>query len=351
MSTRFTIPKYTSKDFPILVASMLPMAILTNYFLYDSSYFQWSVFLPATAMTFALLAIAFLIYGFVAIYLRFRFPEESQVFKRLGICILLFLLMSLVYISLMLRGYDYYSFLGYEFRDYDFTLSFASMALMNIFLTFLNEGVYRFEKYRNTITETEQLKKEYMHSQLLGLKSQMNPHFLFNSLNTLSSLIQEDADQAEDFLDHMSKVYRYLLRNNEEQLVSLETELNFLSSYYFLLKARHAEALVLETDVPKAALDTMLPPLTLQMIIENVLSQNSISRQDPLIMKISFEEGELKIMNTDHPKFTNVEETNESLDNIANKFRLLCQREPIMETMPGWKIIRLPLIENELIET
>src|SRR5205085_5679631 len=138
-------------------------------------------------------------------------------------------LMSAVYVSLILRGYDYFNFFGYEYAEPDFIKCYTSIIVVNIFLTFLNEGVYRFEKYRATVTETEQLKKEYMQSQLLGLKSQMNPHFLFNSLNTLSSLIHEDAETAENFLDHMSKVYRYLLRNNDEQLVKLGTELNFIA--------------------------------------------------------------------------------------------------------------------------
>src|SRR4029079_9617844 len=196
-----------------------------------------------------ILGFAFFIYGLVAISLRNRFPEDNQLLKRLTICISIFFLMSAVFISLILRGYDYFEFQGYEYEESDFTKSYVAFMVINVFLTFLNEGVSRFEKYRATVTETEQLKKEYMQSQLLGLKSQMNPHFLFNSLNSLSSLIHEDADTAEEFLNHMSKVYRYLLRNNEEKLVTIETELHFIQSYYFLLRSRHEEGLQLDIDV------------------------------------------------------------------------------------------------------
>ena len=154
------IPKYTSKDFHILVASMLPMAVLLNYFLFGNPYFtQLGFFLPATVITFVYLAIAFMTYGFVAIFLRNRFPRDEQLFKRLTICISIFVLMSAVHVSIVLLSYDYFHFLGYEYEESDFLKVYVALIVFNIFLTFLNEGVYRFEKYRATITETEQLKK------------------------------------------------------------------------------------------------------------------------------------------------------------------------------------------------
>jgi LytS/YehU family sensor histidine kinase len=208
----------------------------------------------------------------------------------------------------------------------------------------LNEGLYRFERLKATATETEQLKKEYMHSQLLGLKSQMNPHFLFNGLNTLSSLIHEDAEQAEDFLDHMSKVYRYLLRNNEEQLVSVGTELSFIRSYYYLLKARHAEGLQLHVEIPSDAYNDMIPPLTLQMILENSLSNNAVGRSNPLIVSICVCNGWIEVRNNIQPKINNAEENTEVIENIKNKFRLLCQQEVSVTEKGNERLIRLPLI-------
>lgn len=269
MSGSLNIPRFHSKDFTVLAGSMLPMCILINYFLYGNAYFNSAgQFFITTAVSFIYLGAAFLTYGFVAIFLRNRFPDDCDNFKRLAICLSIFFLMSAVCISLLLLAYDYVHFYGYEYIENDFTKSFITLVIVNISLTFLNEGIYRFEKFKVITTETEQLKKEYMHSQLLGLKSQMNPHFLFNSLNSLSSLIHENADRAEEFLDHMSKVYRYLLRNNEEKLVSIETELNFIRSYYFLLKARHEEALDLRIQVSPEFKQLWIPPLTLQMILK-----------------------------------------------------------------------------------
>ena len=252
MAIDVNIPRYTSKDFPIMVATMLPMSVLTNYFLFGKRYFiESDVLTWASLVTFILICIAYIFHGLVAISLRNRLPREQDLFKRLAIAITIFILMTGVYLSMVCRAYDLFQFMGYQYNEANFTKCFVSFIIMNIFLTFLNEGVSRFENYRTTLTETEQLKKEYMQSQLLGLKSQMNPHFLFNGLNTLSSLIQEDAEKAEEFLDHMSKVYRYLLRNNEEQLVDLQTEISFIRSYYFLLKERYAGGLHLTISVDR----------------------------------------------------------------------------------------------------
>lgn len=335
-----------------MVASMLPMTLIFNHFLFGPRYFEsLGNFALATSVTFVLLCLAFISYGLISILLRSRFPGEEQLMMRLGLSIVIFVLMTGVYLSLVCKGYDLVNFLNYDYHEKDFTRCFITFVVMNIFLTFLNEGVYRFESYKRNLKETEQLKKEYMHSQLLGLKSQMNPHFLFNGLNTLSSLIQEDAEKAEDFLDHMSKVYRYLLRNNEEHLVSLKTEINFIQSYYYLLKARYGDALHLSVNIHQTREEDLLPPLTLQMIFENILNSNAVSRNRPLDITIRTEHGRLIVSHNIQPRQNSQEDNGQGLENISNKFRLLCQKEMQMETTQCERIIRLPLIPSkELIE-
>ena len=341
------IPQYTSKDAPILIGSMIPLMLIMNSIMFKESYFSsWSVFLPASLVTFCFLAIAFIVYGIVAILLRNRLPLESETTKRLTICISIFIFMSAVLVSIVLRLYELFGFLGYSFEESDFKQIFISLVITNIFLTFFNEGVAKFEKYKATVTETEQLKREYMKSQLLGLKSQMNPHFLFNSLNTLSSLINENEEEAEEFLDHMSKVYRYLLRNNDEQLVTLETELNFITSYYYLLKARHGDGLILIQDIPKEYYDYPIPPLTLQFIIEHAISQNTLGKEKPLkIYMFVNNDDQLIVRFNIQPKLGATEESNNlALENISNKFRLLCQKEVQIQESSIDKRIILPIV-------
>jgi two-component system LytT family sensor kinase len=348
MTGQLKIPTFHTKDFTVLVGSMLPMDILLNYFFYDNVYFSSaSQFFITTIISFIYLGAAFLTYGLVAISLRNRFPEDRQFFKRLIICLGIFFLMSAVYISVLLLAYDNFNFYGYEYDEHDFTKGYLTLITVNVFLTFLNEGISRFEKFKITITENEQLKKEYMHSQLLGLKSQMNPHFLFNSLNSLSSLIHENSDTAEEFLDHMSKVYRYLLRNNEEKLVTIETEINFIKSYYFLLKARHEEGLQLHVNLSPESKERWIPPLTLQMIIENAMNQNAISRLQPLTIWIKDKEHGLEIINSVAPKINSVHSNAEIEENINNKYRLLCGCEIDIEETGRQRSIVLPVIVNK----
>jgi two-component system, LytTR family, sensor kinase len=350
MGFNLNIPTYTSKDIPIMFGSMIPMTVLINYFLWDNEYWNHAgILFPATIVTLFSLCLAYIFFGMVAISLRQRFPHEKQSFKRLCLSILLFILMSGVYLSLLLRAYDYFHFLGYNFREVDFPKAFAILVVMNIFLTFLNEGVSRFENYRVTIRQTEQLKKEYMQSQLLGLKSQLNPHFLFNSLNTLSSLIHEDAEIAEEFLDHMSKVYRYLLRNNDEQLVSLSTEISFIQSYFFILKSRHSEGIFLKIDAELEMDDYLIPPLTLQMIMESAVNQNSLSKANPLVINIHAVKKCLVITNTIQPKINKEEGPDLALENISKKMKLLCDRDISIEIKIDCcqRIIKIPLIAQK----
>ena len=342
------IPRYTSKDLPILVCSMLPLAILFNIFLFGKNYFSSiGAFTKATLFMFAITGGCFMLYGFVAILLRNRFPSENELKKRLIVSIGIFVLMSAVLMSVLLRGLDLINFMDYQFSDADFTKSFITLIVMNIFLTFLEEGVSRFEQYKATVRETEELKKEYMQSQLLGLKSQVNPHFLFNGLNTLSSLINENPQQAEKFLDEMSKVYRYLLKSNEEQLVSLRTELSFISSYFYLLKARYGEGIELSIDVSDDELGRLIPPLTLQIIFENTLNQNSISKTQPLKIDIRLSEDKwLQITNNHQPRMNSLDISSKGLENISNKFLLLGQQPMHITGRAKERIIRLPLIAN-----
>ena len=334
-----------------MLGSMLILTLILNYNLFDNYFSDSTVFFWSTIITFLVLIPVFMIYGVIAISLRNRFPDDAQTFKRLSICISIFLLMSAVIIALLLLVYETVHFLDYQFSEEDYTHCYLATIVMNIFLTFLNEGVSQFERYKTTLIETEQLKKEYLQSQLLGLKSQMNPHFLFNSLNTLSSLIHEDSEKAEDFLDHMSKVYRYLLRNNEEQLVNLRTEVDMVESYYFLLKRRHCNALNVAIDIPEKYLNTEIPPLTLQMLIENTVNQNILTQNQPLNIFISVANNQLEIIHNIQPKLYGTNENEEAIENIANKFRLLTQREIRIIELDEKKIIKLPLLEQKEYRT
>jgi LytS/YehU family sensor histidine kinase len=229
-----------------------------------------------------------------------------------------------------------------------FTWAYVVTGILNIFLTFLNEGIYRFESWKKNLAETDQLKMTYKQSQLIGLKSQINPHFLFNSLNSLSGLIQEDTDKAEKFLDEMSKVYRYMLRNDEEQLVTLRTEIPFIFSYFSLLKSRYGAAVELHIDITETDKDKFIPPLSLQVIIENALFQNKTSKTSPLKMRIETSgEGSLLVSNNLQKKFlTETTDQETGLDNLIKKYQLMGQKPVEIHETGEQRVIILPLIDK-----
>ncbi len=196
----------------------------------------------------------------------------------------------------------------------------------------------------------QRLKQEKTEVQIRALQAQINPHFLFNSLNTLSSLIDESPRQAGDFVDELSSVYRYLLRANEADLTPLRTELHFIESYFHLLKTRHGEGIRLETAVSDAFADSPLPPLTLQLLVENAVKHNVILPEEPLTVRIRTTPArQLVVENTLQRKRLRVESNGVGLSNIAVKYRLLGQAEPLVEEQNGWFRVTLPLLESQPI--
>lgn len=347
MATQLRIPTYTKKDGRVMVASMLPFACYTGHVLFGSGYIESAGHF--LLITFTLLVIygpTFFVYGIVALWLRQRMPRERQIPQRLALSILLFLLISVAFLNILLRLFDAFALFGYSYQEEHFWQIFALLGSINILLTFVHECIAYFERYKTTAIETEALKREYTRSRLLGLQSQANPHFLFNNLNTLSSLIPEDQEKAEAYLDELTKVYRYQLRHNESQLVTLETELRFIRSYVYLLQQRHGSGLHLHCEVNEAQRSLQIPPMTLQMIIENCISYNSISKSAPLHITItSLEENWLEISNNTQPRFGFVQDgVDESLDNIINKIHLLCREEVAISGSQNRRLIQIPLI-------
>ncbi|GAB3988096.1 hypothetical protein GCM10028807_10000 [Spirosoma daeguense] len=194
---------------------------------------------------------------------------------------------------------------------------------------------------------TEKLQKQMSAVQMMALQAQLNPHFLFNSLNSLSSLIASEPDKAERFVDEMSTVYRYLLRNNNNELTTLNTELTFIDSYYHLLKTRYGAGIDLVKNIGEPFLDYKLPPLTLQLLLENAVKHNIVSVDQPLQIRMTTSaNGWLSVSNTLQRKSANrLNSTQKGLLNILSKYQLLGQEAPKVEETTDTFVVALPLIK------
>jgi LytS/YehU family sensor histidine kinase len=169
---------------------------------------------------------------------------------------------------------------------------------------------------------------------------------LFNSLNSLSSLISDEPGKAEKFLDEMSKVYRYLLRTNEDGLTTLESEMQFIQSYFHLLKTRYGDGLNMEINIDPYYLNHHLPPLTLQMLVENAVKHNTLLKNNPLnILIMTTNSGKLIVSNNLQRKDRKVSSNKVGLTNIVKKYRLMKQEEISIRDDGREFAVVIPLIQ------
>jgi hypothetical protein len=204
--------------------------------------------------------------------------------------------------------------------------------LIFILLWIIYELAFHFSRHAHTAQERDRLEKEKLQAELQQLKGIINPHFLFNNLNSLSSLISEDPVQAEGFLDEFTKVFRYLLRNNETELTTLAEEIKFIQSYQHLLQTRYGAAISLRLDIDPSFNACLLPPLTLQLLVENAVKHNRIHKEYPLEIEIVTEEnGKLIVRNNLAAREQRSESTGIGLRSINSRYRLLNYTAPVIE--------------------
>jgi sensor histidine kinase YesM len=279
---------------------------------------------------------------------RVKLPLLKQTVPRL---ILLFfshiVLTSLTFASLF-YGYDAFHFLGYYLEMEKLKISMLMAVALTLMATTLWEAEYVLVKWKESLAEKEKLEHLSIQHEFETLKSQVNPHFLFNCFNTLSSLINEDKKQAEIFLNELSKVYRYLLNSNENSLSTLRNELNFIHSYYQLLKTRHGDAIQMQIEVDKKYYNYLLPSLSLQLLVENAGKHNVISKQNPLTIDIfSMAGNKLAVNNNLQLKVVKAPSHKIGLENIRSKYELLKQSGfQVLEDTKNFTVI-LPLIWNQ----
>ena len=203
-------------------------------------------------------------------------------------------------------------------------------------------GVVRWQLRRNARRQKQE--KERVRAQYEALRSQVNPHFLFNSFNTLMALIEEDTQLASQYLEGLSDFFRRILHYRDTDLISLEEELQMVGSFLHLQHIRFDEALEVNIQVRPEALPTAIPPLTLQLLVENALKHNQIALQKPLRIEIFTQEDELIVRNPLQPKATQPPSTGYGLDAIARKYRYYSKRPVRTSPGPPHFIVSLPLL-------
>lgn len=241
---------------------------------------------------------------------------------------------------------------AYVMKDY-FPFRFEEMftptliAIDVFFIASINMGYFAaayFKRWRTTIQKAERLEREKSQVQFDNLKNQLNPHFLFNALTSLNSLIFENQELASQFLKQLSKVYRYLLQHKDKRSVSVYTELNFIENYIFLLQTRFGSALKVVLQIREEDRDKGIVPVSLQAMLENALKHNVIHEQRPLYIEI-VSDGEYVQVKNNLQRKTIVENSNKhGLENLRSLYRYLSPKEFVVSEENGFFIVKIPLL-------
>lgn len=220
-------------------------------------------------------------------------------------------------------------------------------SVVNIFMVSILEGWIFFTQHKRVEEMAKNLEEELSQIKFEVLKSQINPHFMFNSLNVLSGLVNTDTGKAQQFIDEFSQVYRYVLETIEQPVVSLEKELDFMHSYLFLQQIRYGDCLTYSIHIPASLLKFFLPPLSLQVVLENAIKHNVINASKPLTIDIFSEGSYLIVKNNLQLKQSMGHSTGLGLKNLTKRYAMIDSEEPGFVVQTGYYIAKLPLIDGE----
>ncbi len=242
-------------------------------------------------------------------------------------------------VEMIVRGKDLKSFIATEDLSYYGVALVVAIGASVVFHT-----IYFYRTWQENRIKEQKIIAGTASAKFDALKNQLDPHFLFNSLNVLTSLIEEDPEQAQRFTTSLSKVYRYVLEQKDKDLVSVDEELQFAKTYVRLLKMRFEDSIVLDIPEKSTNPEARIVPLSLQLLLENAVKHNVVSAQRPLQIKVYEDNGMLVISNNLQEKQVIKRDSGVGLANIRQRYDILTHRKVIIEQTATEFIVRLPLL-------
>ncbi len=225
-----------------------------------------------------------------------------------------------------------------------FFVNFFIYLVVLILLLLLSWLVNLSSQHQESIIEKEQAKRKALHHQLEALRSQVNPHFLFNTLNSLNTLIRQQPDKATVFVSKLSWLLRATLQQSDKDYISLEEELDYLEAYVFLQKERFGEKLDVEITIPNELKKTSIPSFSLQLLVENAIKHNVVSKKKPLKVNIYIEDKYLMVSNPLQKRSDAVESIGKGLSGLSTRFQLLKKEDILIEKNDVLFLVKLPIL-------
>lgn len=237
------------------------------------------------------------------------------------------------------------SILLLEIRNDD-VIRMGILLILTLFISEIFYGLfYSYRYYAKTQVEGMRLDRLQLELQFNSLKTQISPHYLFNCLNTVSALLFKDTAMAEQFIRRMAETFRYVIDNQKEKLVTVQEEIEFVKAYYYLLQARYEQHLTLEINLPKNLFNTWIPPMTLQLLVENAVKHNKISKEQPLLIYISAQDNTQIMVSNSKTKTTKTESLQIGLHNIVSRYQFFSSEKVSIKNETKFTVT-LPVIKN-----
>ncbi|MDN5203706.1 histidine kinase [Fulvivirgaceae bacterium BMA10] len=275
-------------------------------------------------------------------YVPWRQPAAPRVLIQIGISAIF-----TIWLTYFAVKYLYSDVYEAHFSSLVFRKNLFIFLIISLLYNAVYTGSYLFRKWRGSIIESEALKRQNIISQYESLKNQVNPHFLFNSINTMIGLIDENTELAKEYGHQFAEIYRQILVKGKEELITLKEELEIVEIQCRLFESRFGAGLIFNLEVPASYQEKKIPPLTLQMLIENAVKHNMISLTQPLTIKISTMDDALQVSNNIQRKNYGSETTQLGIENIKMRYKFLTNREVVVREDQETFSVVLPLIDQK----
>ncbi|MEC4049888.1 histidine kinase [Flavobacterium sp. SUN046] len=283
-------------------------------------------------------------------YLDKVFEEDRFSLKRIVIGFLASFVVSLLVIFI-LRVLEALVFLGKSFEEYltiEKPANFITAIVITFIITISAYAFHFYKAYTENRVKEQKIIAGTANAKFESLKNQIDPHFLFNSLNVLSSLIEENPENAQRFTTSLSKIYRYVLEQKDKELVSVQEELNFAKTYMNLLKMRFENSIFFEIPEKYENAEAKVVPLSLQLLLENTIKHNIVSEQKPLHIKIFIKDNFLVVQNALQKKENLQDRRGVGLQNIVSRYAILTQRKVVIEETATHFSVYLPILTKQI---
>lgn len=337
-------------DYLLMVATIPVFAVFYPLLVFDiSPVDDFTNFILSFLISIIHIAVYWFTERYIVIVIRKRHPEYEAYRKR--IIIQSVAVVCSTFVLCFISEIPQFCFgASPEVFDVPFFNKFMGSLIITTIIITIYEGIYAFQLFKQSLIKNEDLQRQNTQAQLESLRNQVNPHFLFNSLNTLISVIPEDSKTAVKFAENLSSVYRYILEIRDQELIPLADELKCIDAYRYLLSIRFGNHIQFEFKNLENLSQKYIVPLSVQMLMENAVKHNVVSQSRPLTISISLEENQLKVCNKIQPKIQNISSTGVGLKNIEKRYQLLANREITVEKTDELFCVYLPILKMKEVK-